>query len=273
MPEPTQAPPAPSGQPSPAPNAQQQTPNQPPAQAAATPPETSSAGTPPVSPEPPAPNPQQLAQLQQSQLEAQRKITEQGQELARLRQQRDALAGVVPQNQPPPDPVKPYVDMLVKKGYAEKDARDVAEVQYAMMQPMLQAQQQASAAIQGSAMVGDIMRQAWTEQPNVFASNPIIGQRVEQVLRANALAGMPIDKEYAINLAYIEDGRVRYAQVNGQPPAAPAQQPPNFNGMWAPPAGYAQPTPPVQQKPQLPPEAQQWSEDIKKTFKTDARSA
>jgi len=273
MPEPIQAPPAPSGQPSPAPNAQQQTPNQQPAQAAATPPEPSSAGTPPASPEPPAPNPQQLAQLQQSQLEAHRKITEQGQELARLRQQRDALAGVAPQNQPPPDPIAPYVAILVKKGYPEKDARDVAEVQWAMMQPMMQAQQQASAAIQGSAMVGQIMQSAWSETPQLFAPNAQIGQRVQQILQNDALAGRPIDKEYALNLAKIEWANNHFAQQNGQPPAAPAQQPPNFNGMWAPPAGYAQPTPPVQQKPQLPPEAQQWSEDIKKTFKTDARSA
>lgn len=162
--------------------------------------------------------------------------------------------------------------MLVDEGYAEKDARSVAKMQFAMMQPVLQAQQQAAMAIQGSAMVDDVLRQAWTDVPTVFASNPQVGQRVQQILRGEALAGRPIDKDYAINLAYIEEGRARHAQNNGQPPAIPSQtQPPNFQSMWSTPPGYAPLTPSAATKPQLPPEAQQWAEDIQKTFKTNAR--
>lgn len=269
MPEPIQAPPAPSGQPSPAPNSLEQAPNQQ-SPSTVSPPATPPAGTPPVPPaDPNAPTPQQLAQLQQSQLEAQRKITEQGQELARLRQQRDALAGVSTP-QPPADVLAPFVKMLVDDGYLEKDARNVVKMNHAMMQPVLQAQQQAAMAIQGSAMVDDVLRQAWTEMPAVFATNPQVGQRVQQTLRADALAGRPIDKDYAINLGLIEEGRARFMQTNGTPPPAPAA-PVNFNSMWAPPPGYAPPAPPTTTKQPLTPEAQQWADDIQKTFKTNAR--
>lgn len=190
------------------------------------------------------------------------KITQQGQQLAQL-------VGATPQ-QPPVDQLAPFVKMLTDEGYSEKDARNVAKVQFAMMQPVLQAQQQASAAIQGTAMVGDVMRQAWTEMPQVFASNPQIGQRVDQILRNDALAGRPVDKDYAINLALIEHGRLQFGPQQTAPPVQQPQPPP-FNYAWAPPGGYGAPAAPVQQKAALTPEQQQWQDDIQKTFKTNAR--
>lgn len=220
-------------------------------------------------PPPPVVQPNaELLALQKQNQEAQRKITELGQQRAEALRQRDALIGSQPAA-PTVDPIQPYVDMLVKQGYDEKDARAIAGVSHAMMQPVIQAQQQSTAALQNTAMVGQIMQEAWGAMPGVFAANVQIGQNVQRILQADALAGRPIDKEYALNLALIEDGRARYS---GQtPPVQQQTPPPNFNFMSSPQPGFTAPAPTTQAPPPLSPEQQRWNEDIKKTFKTDAR--
>lgn len=272
MSEPTNTPAqAPTQAPAPSAPQQQAPQNQPPTQAAPPPPAAPPpTGTPPATPPAPlAPSPELIA-LQKQNQEAQRKITELGQKAGELQRQRDALIGSQPP-QPAADPIAPYVKMLVDKGYDPKDARDVAEVQWAMMQPAMQSLQQTQAATHGMAMVQDVMRETWTSAPHLFASNPAIGQQVEQILRNDAASGRPIDAQYAANVAKIVWADDQMARMNGNQPPPPQQLPPSFQSMYAPPNGFAAPTPPVNQPPQLTPEQQKWNDDIQRQFKTTAR--
>lgn len=260
-----QTPPPAPGQATPPPTPQEQAPPNP----QATPPVAPSATPPTGTPPPPVVQPNaELVALQKQNLAAQQKITELGQQRAELQRQRDALIGSQPPA-PQADPLAPYVKMYTDAGYDEKDARTAAQVQWAMGEETRQIARQNLAAIQGSAMVGNVMQEAIGSMPGVFAANVQIGQNVQRILQADALAGRPIDKEYALNLALIEDGRARYS---GQtPPVQQQTPPPNFNFMSSPQPGFTAPDPTTQAPPPLSPEQQRWNEDIKKTFKTDAR--
>lgn len=261
MSEPIQAPPAQPGQATPPPAAPEQTPQTPPAgtpPAASTPP-----ATPPVAPAAIAPSPEltafkaEVEQLRKTNLEAQRKITQQGQFIAQQLNQ--------PAPQPKQDPLEPYVKMLVAKGYNPQEARDVAEVQWAMNEPIRQAQQQAQQSIHATSMVSEVMREAWTEKPQVFAAHPEIGQRVEQMLRQNAITGQgPVDKEYALALAKIE--WFDRTQGGAQQQPVPQNQPPSFHSMYAPSPGFTAPTPTQQAAPQLTAEQEKWNADFKRLY-------
>lgn len=241
----------------------QQTPPTPPA-APATPPAT---GTPPPA-VPPAPNPQ-LTELQRQNQEAQRKITEQGQQLGELRRQRDALAGVIPKPVAA-DPLEPFVAALIKKGYDAQQARDMVEVNAAMMQPHIQQLQQTQAATQGVAMVQDVMREVYTSNAQLFAL-PGVFQKVEADLRGQAMHGGVIDVPYALAIAKIEWADAQLAMMNGGAPPATAQPPtlpPSFSSMFGPPGGggYQAPTPVAPPAPQDTEQQKKWDAEIRARF-------
>lgn len=203
-----------------------------------------------------SPTAEQIAQWQQeaqraTQLDANYKQLQA--EYTRTRQAMVALTGNAT-GQPQQDPLKPHIDNLVSKGYEEKDARAIVEAQYSMVQPLMQQNQQLHAAIQGNAMVGDVLRDSWGKAPQLFSDHQIL-QSVEQVLRAEAMRGNPITVEYAIDLALVADGRKRMA--GGQQHQTPPQQPPQHLGNqfgWA--SGFGGPQQPqAPQQPQLSPDA------------------
>lgn len=266
MPDPIQEPANPPGQATPPPTITQQAPQTPPTPPAApaTPP---APGTPPVPPA--APNPQ-LAELQRQNQEAQRKITEQGQQNAELRRQRDALAGVTPKA-PAADPLQPFVDALIKKGYDPQQARDMVEVNASMMAPHIEQLQQTQAATQGVAMVQDVMREVYTTNAPLFAL-PGVFQKVEADLRGQAMRGGVVDVPYALAIAKIEWADAQLALMSGgtppptgvQPPAVP----PSFASMFGPPGGngYQPPTPAAPAAPQDTPQQQKWDAEIRNRF-------
>lgn len=179
----------------------------------------------------------------------------------------DRVRTAVQPNQPQQDPLAPYVKSLTDQGYEEKDARAIASTQYAMMQPLLQQNQQLSAALQGNAMLGDVMRQAWQKAPQAFA-DPAIAQAVEQELRTYAMQGHRIDPDMVIDTAAIHHFRSQWMKA-GQPPAVP-QVPPNLGSQF----GSASPFGGVPQHrqaaPQDPmansPEAQAYKQQMRQFF-------
>lgn len=185
---------------------------------------------------------QQIAEIQQRNVEAQRKITEQGQQLAQIKAQRDALAGVQAP-QPQADPIAPIIADLVSDGMHPDDAKVMAKGIYRATAPYREQLQQQQTSIQATSMVGTVMQQAWTEMPQLFAADPQIGQRVEQMVRHNAITGAgPVDKDFALAIAKIEWADRQLAAQGGQQPPPP-QQPPSFQSMYAPPPGFTPPAP------------------------------
>lgn len=210
--------------------------------------------------------------MQQQNAEAQRKITEQGQQLADLKRQRDALVGVTPPA-PQADPIAPIIADLVADGMHPDDAKVMAKGIHRATAPYREQLQQQQQSIMGTAMIGTVMQQAWTENPALFAANPQIGQRVEQMLRNNAMTGQgPVDKDFALAVAKIEWADAHFAAQTGQQPPTLAQLAPSFQSMYAPPPGFTAPAP-AQQAPVRTPEQQAWDAEIKQTFKTDKRTA
>ncbi len=210
--------------------------------------------------------------LAQSHAEATRKITQQGQQLAQL-------VGAQPQ-QPQADPIAPIIADLIADGMHPDDAKVMAKGIHRATAPYRQQLQQQQQSIQATSMVGEVMREAWTEMPQLFAFNPSIGQRVEQVMRHNAVTGQgPVDKNFAIAMAKIEWADAQFAAQAGQTPPPQQQQqpvyqqPPSFQSMYAPNAGFQQPTPSSPAAPVRTPEQQAWDAEIKQTFKTDKRTA
>jgi hypothetical protein len=195
-----------------------------------------------------SPTPEQIAQWQQeahraTQLEANYKQLQA--EFTRTRQAMATLTGNA-NGQPQQDPLEPYVKNLVSQGYDEKDARAIAGTQYQMVQPLMQQNQQLQAAIQGNAQVGDVLREGWSKAPQLFSDAQIL-QSVEQVLRAEAMRGNQINAEYAIDLAFVAEGRKRLANAQ-QSQQQPPQVPPNIGGQfnWA--SGFGGPPQTAQQQ-------------------------
>jgi hypothetical protein len=167
--------------------------------------------------------------------------------------------------QPPQqDPVEPYVKNLVSQGYDEKDARAIANTQYSMVQPLIQQNQQMQAAIHGNAIVGDVLREGYAKNPQLFG-DPSIYQSVEQVLRAEAMRGNQITAEYALDLAFVAEGRKRMQGAQTQQQAA--TQTPQINGQFGWASGFPGPQPPTQtvQK-TLSPEAKELSNQVRSRF-------
>lgn len=177
----------------------------------------------------------QLAQTQQNYDHLRTDYTRKAQALAQL-------AGAQ-QQQPQADPLEPFVQKLVSKGYDKDNARDLVGIFHEFVQPIQQGFAQQQAALMSSNTVGDVLRQAYGKVPQAFA-DPTVAQSVEQVLRAEALKGNQVDVEYALDLAFVAQGR---KQLSGQqqqaftpPPQQTAQQ--NIGSMWNVPQGFPQRT-------------------------------
>lgn len=227
-----------------------------------------------TTPQAQSPTPEQIAQWQTeaqraSQLEQNYKALQA--EFTRTRQAMVALTGNA-SGQVQQDPLKPHVDSLVSRGYDEKDARAIVEAQYSMVQPLIQQNQQLQAAIQGNAIVGDVLREGWSKAPQLFADAQIL-QSVEQVLRQEALRGNPINAEYALDLAFVAEGRKRLSGQQQQ--ATQVQQAPvsiggQFN--WA--SGFSgPPQQQAQQKQPLSPEAQAELDAVRQRYGLNQKQA
>lgn len=201
-----------------------------------------------------------LEQLQQ-QLEQERQARQQYEDrykhlqgaYTQTRQQLSAIAG----NQPQDDPLKPYVDQLVKLGYSEGDARAVAGVSYQMIQPLQQQLMASQAALQNQTMVDDVLRSAY-QQDQVTLSDPEVWQAVEAHIRQEAMnaaqAGQPWDpqyaQQYALNVAWQTAGQLRMQRATrGQqtPPQQQPQVPPFIRGFSGIPGNFT-PAPAQQQQ-------------------------
>lgn len=191
------------------------------------------------------PTAEEIAQLRQ-QAQASQKLAEENRQLqdrygnlqgayTQTRQQIAALTGAQQPAAAPQDPLAKYVQPLVAKGYSEKDARAMAETQFAMMQdhltPLQQQFTQSVQALQGQTQVDTIMRDAWGKHPQLF-SDPVIQQQTEQALRTMAQQGGQISPDLAIDTAAIFAFRKTLGQPPGQPQQAPPMQPQIYaNGM------------------------------------------
>jgi hypothetical protein len=197
-----------------------------------------------------SPTPEQIAQWQAdaqraSQLEQSYKALQA--EFTRTRQAMATLTGNANGQPPQQDPLEPYVKNLVSQGYDEKDARAIAGTQYSMVQPLIQQNQQMQAAIHGNAIVGDVLREGYAKNPQLFG-DPSIYQSVEQVLRAEAMRGNQITAEYALDLAFVAEGRKRMQGAQTQQQAT--TQTPQINGQFGWASGFAGVVPPMQQQKQ-----------------------
>lgn len=138
-----------------------------------------------------------------------------------------ALAALA--QQPPPqqaqDPIAPYAQALVAKGYDAKQARDIAETNYSMAQqmmaPLQQRIEQQNAAMTGISQVDSVMAQVYQSNPALF-SNPAIYEQTRQGMLATVMQGGSIDAQYAEYAAVIAAHEAAKRPPNG---AAPAPQP------------------------------------------------
>lgn len=185
--------------------------------------------------------PEQIADLQKKAAEAEhfkKQYDALLPEFTRRSQALAQLAGSTQQQQThQQDPLKPYVDKLVAKGYAPEDARAVAEVSYEMTQPLRQEFAQQQAALQQTNQIQYVMQQAWSKNASAFA-DPEIVQQVEQILRQEALKGQSVDPEYALDIAFVAAGR-RAMSKGQQQTQTVQQQPGNIAPQFGMTAGFA----------------------------------
>lgn len=187
----------------------------------------------------------QLAAAEERAAQLERQAREHQAAFTRSQQQLRAVVGA---QQPPPDPLRPHIDKLMSKGYSEQEARDFAEAQLDMLQPIIQQQQQYFASLQATQQVGDVLNAAFG-QDAASLSDPAIAQFVRNELNLAALNGRTdvMNAEYALALADIEAGKRRRSAASKQtPPPAQPQAPLNINGMLGPQGGFQ---PPFQPRP------------------------
>jgi hypothetical protein len=213
-----------------------------------------------------SPTPEQIAQWQAdaqraSQLEQSYKALQA--EFTRTRQAMATLTGNT-NGQPQADPSAAYVERYLKAGYAKEDAEMLGKAAYDLTQPLIQQNQQLQAAIHGNAIVGDVLREGYAKNPQLFG-DPSIYQSVEQVLRAEAMRGNQISAEYALDLAFVAEGRRRLQGAQTQQQAT--TQPPQINGQFGWASGFPGPQPPTQpvQK-TLSPEAKELSNQVRARY-------
>lgn len=214
-------------------------------------------------PSEPTPAPQQpdVADLQRQLAELTRQRETAEQSARYFQSQFDKVRSAVSPNQPAQDPLAPYIKQYTDAGVDEAQARLLVQNQYAMVQPLIQQNQQLSAALQGSSQVQDVMRQSWTKVPQAF-SDPNIAQQVEAELRQTAMQGRPIDVDYAIDLAAILTQRNAWLKPNGAPP--PAAAAPNFTSQFGPASAFnGMPQRAQAQAAQLTPEQQAASDAVR----------
>lgn len=164
------------------------------------------------------------------------------------------LAGAQTPPQAPQDPLTPFVQKLVAKGYPEEDARSVAEMSYEMMQPILQQQQQYFGALQATQQVGDVMRSTWSTRPDLF-TDPQVASLVEAQLRHDALSGAKLDPALAVRYAVLARDEIEQERMRNpnRPPPTQHQMQPSFGSFNGPTGGYT-PAPP-QTQPKANPQA------------------
>ncbi len=156
-----------------------------------------------------------------------------------------ALAQLTGANQAPPqDPLSPFLQKAAAKGYNPEDARFMAEMVQEMVAPLAQQQQQYYGALQATQQVGDVMRAAWTQEPEIFA-DPRVSQQVEAQLKQNAMTGQSCEPALAVNLAILASHQLR--KQGNQAPPAQQWQPPSFGGFTGMPGGFAPQAPAKQQ--------------------------
>lgn len=215
-------------------------------------------------PSPAAPAPPTVEALTQ-QLEAERQqrqhFERQYQEIlpefTRKSQALAQLAGAHPQaNQPPPDPLAPFVNELRQQGFDEKSSRAVVDIANRMMQPLQQQMQQTYQVNQQTAQVDYMLGQTAQAAPLLFKTQAAYDQ-VRQTALQVVQNGGQLNRELLEDIAAVADYR---AQKGSPPPANGFSQnalPPQIfaGGMNRPGAGFGQHQQPVPQKAPLSAEA------------------
>ncbi len=145
-----------------------------------------------------------------------------------------------PQQQPAADPLTPYIQKLVAKGYGEKEARDVAGLNYEMVQQQVAPLQQELAATRNALAVEPQIKGSldalYGQSPHLFAT-PGVYDRTMNDVRTAVQQGMRIDDKFVEQMAVL----AAHEMSKGKPPqAAPVQPPPQIfqNGMTRPATGY-----------------------------------
>lgn len=192
-------------------------------------------------------------------------------EFTRTRQAMAQLMGGQTQQQQQ-DPLAPHVAKLVAKGYDPKAARDIAETQYEMMQPVIQQMQQNNNMLQGQLLVEDAMQQAYGTNPNLFTDPDIFAQTQQQV-KAFAIQGGSVTPEFARNIGLQIYALKQLAPKNGN--TQQQTQPPAFRSMTGIPANMTMRQPANQQTqlPALTPEQKAAQDEILSRLKPETRAA
>lgn len=136
------------------------------------------------------------------------------------------LAGAQSPQAPPPDPLAAYVSKLTGKGYAEKEARAITEIQYEMVQerfaPLQQQLQQSYQQANQLAQVDNMLGAAYRTDASVFPNQQIYDQ-VRATASNYAQQGGQLDPEIILSIANDAAYRFKRGQPVQQPP--PQQQP------------------------------------------------
>lgn len=176
------------------------------------------------------------------------------------------LAGATPP-QAPADPIAQYAKALESKGYNATQARDLAEMNYSMMQQEVAPLRQKLSAFETAQAIEPQIKGSldalYGRSPQLF-TNPGTYEKAMLDVRNAVQAGMRVDDKFVEQMTVLaahELGQSRPQQV------VPMQPAPQIfaNGMNRPTTGYPPPAQPARQA--VPLEFQQGSDFVKEYLK------
>lgn len=167
-------------------------------------------------------------------------------------------------NQPPQDPIAPFVQKLVSQGYSPESARAVASTSYEMTQAMMAPIQQQVQVAQQYANITPAIDQAAARMPGLFTSQQDYQDAREAASYLVQNGGVA---DPTTILSMVNDARFRRQMNNPNPQNYPApatvpqnQPQPFARGMYNTAPGFTQPS--YQQPPQQLTQEQQAAQDF-----------
>lgn len=173
----------------------------------------------------------------------------------------------MPSQQAAPDPIAQYAKQLESKGYNATQARDLAEMNYAMIQQHVTPVQQKLAAFEmaqsAEPQIKGSLDALYARNPQLF-TNPGTYEKAINDVRSALQQGMRVDDKFVEQMTVLaahELGQSRPQQV------VPMQPAPQIfaNGMNRPTTGYPPPAQPARQA--VPLEFQKGSDFVKEYLK------